>query len=455
MISAKSTTEDVVRGLGFTCNDYLTKPFVKEEVLARIETQVKLKTERAQKTSHDAAVFKFLLGDGLAEKYLGCIDEAGVLSPHRVGLETAVDLYGIATATMGEWEDLKVFSNACVWVVCDTARHMRQDERSRGRPQLVHANQHMCALFSGWPQHAVDALRFADAYLDALKADSTFARVEVKIVLHSVSESDEPLIAGAVGPVLIGNAVRLCKYILDEVPPVACGAHGCVLVTAACLEAHGEEQPPRSHLIDYGEVIRVNSNEEKPVAYLRRGRARLASGQVHVISEKMDLSLAEAVDLLKSELAIATGGFERLSSKTPGSLRRFSHPRDQRYSVGRSPSRSSSTDDPHGGTCKRYCENREKQEKEKASLRRQATDLDTAAVDRKAGIGRVNYLPDASPCQENAFMNRDNWLETESSSFQVTCSEGMPDTQGSDTKAGITAEKKCLFTVLFEGRNSR
>lgn len=74
----------------------------------------------------------------------------------------------------------------------------------------------MCALFSGWPQHAVgefagelissatwcispDALRFADAYLDALKADSTFARVEVKIVLHSVSESDEPLIAGAVG----------------------------------------------------------------------------------------------------------------------------------------------------------------------------------------------------------------------------------------------------------------
>lgn len=36
-------------------------------------------------------------------RYLGCIDEAGVLSPHRVGLETAVDLYGIATATMGEW----------------------------------------------------------------------------------------------------------------------------------------------------------------------------------------------------------------------------------------------------------------------------------------------------------------------------------------------------------------
>lgn len=148
-----------------------------------------------------------------------------------------------------------------------------------------------------------------------------------------------------------------------------------------------------------------------------------APWSVQVISEKMDLSLAEAVDLLKSELAIATGGFERLSSKTPGSLRRFSHPRDQRYSVGRSedagaivmscivtgsfdhpsagecfsttagrgclfnphllrsawpdikewrfagPSRSSSTDDPHGGTCKRYCENREKQEKEKASLR--------------------------------------------------------------------------------------
>ncbi|EER18568.1 sensory transduction histidine kinase, putative [Perkinsus marinus ATCC 50983] len=311
MISAKSTTEDVVRGLGFTCNDYLTKPFVKEEVLARIETQVnvhgvsgwaeawtvKLKTERAQKTAHNAAVFKFLLGSGLAEKYLGCIDEAGVLSPHRVGLETAVDLYGIATATMGEWIQFEKML-------------LPSDERSRGRPQLVHANQHMCALFSGWPQHAVDALRFADAYLDALKADSTFARVEVKIVLHSVSESDEPLIAGVVGPVLIGNAVRLCKYILDEVPPVACGAHGCVLVTAACLEAHGEEQPPRSHLIDYGEVIRVNSNGDKPPERVEEYNATTGG---HRLASPIGLEAAPSPEDGAIEAEIAESG--RLSDE--------------------------------------------------------------------------------------------------------------------------------------------
>ncbi len=46
MISAKCGREDIVQGLNCKCNDYVTKPFDKEELLARIETHIKLNSMR-------------------------------------------------------------------------------------------------------------------------------------------------------------------------------------------------------------------------------------------------------------------------------------------------------------------------------------------------------------------------------------------------------------------------
>ncbi|KAF4727215.1 hypothetical protein FOZ62_000027, partial [Perkinsus olseni] len=43
MISAKNSSDDVIKGLKYKCNDYVTKPFEKSELLARINTQVKLR----------------------------------------------------------------------------------------------------------------------------------------------------------------------------------------------------------------------------------------------------------------------------------------------------------------------------------------------------------------------------------------------------------------------------
>jgi CheY-like chemotaxis protein len=43
MVSAKTQEENIVQGLNAGCNDYLTKPFRRQEILARIETQLKLK----------------------------------------------------------------------------------------------------------------------------------------------------------------------------------------------------------------------------------------------------------------------------------------------------------------------------------------------------------------------------------------------------------------------------
>jgi len=42
MISAKVSSEDIIAGLACLSNDYVTKPFDKDELLARIESHVKL-----------------------------------------------------------------------------------------------------------------------------------------------------------------------------------------------------------------------------------------------------------------------------------------------------------------------------------------------------------------------------------------------------------------------------
>jgi CheY-like chemotaxis protein len=53
MISAKSSKEDIIQGLECRCNDYVTKPFDKEELLARIDTLLKLNRMRIQQERKD------------------------------------------------------------------------------------------------------------------------------------------------------------------------------------------------------------------------------------------------------------------------------------------------------------------------------------------------------------------------------------------------------------------
>jgi CheY-like chemotaxis protein len=53
MISAKSSKEDIIQGLECMCNDYVTKPFDKEELLARIQTLIKLNRMRSEEERRD------------------------------------------------------------------------------------------------------------------------------------------------------------------------------------------------------------------------------------------------------------------------------------------------------------------------------------------------------------------------------------------------------------------
>ncbi|KAF4709517.1 hypothetical protein FOZ63_034139 [Perkinsus olseni] len=56
MISAKNSSDDVIKGLKYKCNDYVTKPFEKSELLARINTQVKLRQMVNHQARHRMAV---------------------------------------------------------------------------------------------------------------------------------------------------------------------------------------------------------------------------------------------------------------------------------------------------------------------------------------------------------------------------------------------------------------
>ncbi|KAF4668343.1 hypothetical protein FOZ61_006582 [Perkinsus olseni] len=284
MISAKSSTGDVVKGLGFTCNDYLTKPFVKEEVLARIETQVKLNAfiDRAQKTAHDTAMLKFLLGDALMHRYLEAFDKAGVLNAHQVGLKTSTDLscqgHGGATIVMMKpaesitsVEEFKSFSKSCVkgMAMCRWSginiqilfEKMVQSLREGGA-QLIHDNQHLCTVLSGRSNHAADALLFTTTYLDALETIPDTSRPGVKLVVHTTAESAEPLLTGVVGEwmprrFLLGNARRLAQYILDEVPLVASHDRDCALITDTCVKGVGGQLPASWTLTEYVEISKV------------------------------------------------------------------------------------------------------------------------------------------------------------------------------------------------------
>jgi CheY-like chemotaxis protein len=86
MISAKRAKEDVLKGLSNACNDYITKPFDKNELLARIQSKIKLNILKRLRAS------KVLLPSGVG------IELFGVGRTGQVDFPKAVCVYVILCA---------------------------------------------------------------------------------------------------------------------------------------------------------------------------------------------------------------------------------------------------------------------------------------------------------------------------------------------------------------------
>jgi DNA-binding response OmpR family regulator len=58
-LSAKSQTQDIVDGFKIGCNDYIKKPFSMEELIVRIQSLTKSKTEIIKETKHQIGTYQF------------------------------------------------------------------------------------------------------------------------------------------------------------------------------------------------------------------------------------------------------------------------------------------------------------------------------------------------------------------------------------------------------------
>lgn len=56
-LTAKTQTEDVVKGFSMGGNDYIRKPFSMEELIVRIQNLLRMKNEQPQKTNTDTVTF--------------------------------------------------------------------------------------------------------------------------------------------------------------------------------------------------------------------------------------------------------------------------------------------------------------------------------------------------------------------------------------------------------------
>ena len=91
-LTAKSETEDLVAGLGAGADDYITKPFIPAEVLARVRSQLRryaMLGSRVEENAQELSVGNITLNDGTKTV---CVDgEETTLTPHRIQHPAAVD----------------------------------------------------------------------------------------------------------------------------------------------------------------------------------------------------------------------------------------------------------------------------------------------------------------------------------------------------------------------------